>query len=199
MYLAIALSGFCALAGEVIWTRQLALLFGATVYTFSLILAVFLTGLGIGSVAGSVLSKAIDPRIAFGWCQLLIVAAIAWTAHELGVSLPYWPINPAISPSIWFNFKLDLVRALWARAAARLLWGASFPLALAAVSTRGRDAGRLVGGIYAANTIGAVGGALTASLVLVAWIGSQRTQQIMMIVSALAGLLVLDPARHGPR
>ena len=61
VYLAIALSGFCALAGEVIWTRQLALLFGATVYTFSLILAVFLTGLGIGSVAGSVLSKAIDP------------------------------------------------------------------------------------------------------------------------------------------
>ena len=51
VYLAIALSGFCALAGEVIWTRLLGLLFGATVYTFSLILAVFLIGLGIGSGA----------------------------------------------------------------------------------------------------------------------------------------------------
>jgi spermidine synthase len=193
VYLAIALSGFCALTGEVIWTRQLALLFGATVYTFSLILAVFLTGLGIGSVTGSVMSRTINPRIAFGGCQILIVAAIAWTAHELGVSLPYWPINPAISASIWFNFKLDLVRALWAVLPPAILWGASFPLALAAVSARGRDAGRLVGGIYAANTIGAVGGALTASLLLVAWIGSQRTQQIMMIVSALAGLLVLMP------
>ena len=193
VYLAIALSGFCALCGEVIWTRQLALLFGATVYTFSLILAVFLTGLGIGSVTGSVMSKAIHPRIALGWCQLLIVAAIAWTAHELGVSLPYWPINPAISASIGMNFKLDLVRAIWAVLPPAILWGASFPLALAAVSTRGRDAGRLVGGTYAANTIGAVGGALTASLLLVAWIGSQRTQQIMMIVSALAGLLVLVP------
>ena len=46
------------------------------------------------------------------------------------------------------------------RAAAGHLWGASFPLALAAVSTAGRDAGRLVGGVYAANTIGAVAGAL---------------------------------------
>ena len=198
VYLAIALSGFCALTGEVIWTRQLALLFGATVYTFSLILAVFLTGLGIGSVTGSVMSKTINPRIAFGGCQILIVAAIAWTAHELSVSLPYWPINPAISASIWFNFKLDLVRALWAVLPPAILWGASFPLALAAVSARGRDAGRLVGGIYAANTIGAVGGALTASLLLVAWIGSQRTQQIMMIVSALAGLLVLVTVRLRP-
>ena len=193
VYVAIALSGFCALSGEVAWTRQLALLFGATVYTFSLIRAVFLTGLGIGSVTGSVLSKTINPRIAFACCQLLVVAAIAWTAHELGVSLPYWPINPAISASIRLNFKLDLVRALWAVLPPALLWGASFPLALAAVSTRGRDAGRLVGGIYAANTIGAVGGALTASLVLVAAVGSARTQQIMMIVSALAGLLVLVP------
>ena len=57
VYLAIALSGFCALAGEVIWTRLLGLLFGATVYTFSLILAVFLIGLGIGSASGSALSK----------------------------------------------------------------------------------------------------------------------------------------------
>ena len=94
------------------------------------------------------------------------------------------------------NFKLDLVRALWAVLPPAILWGASFPLALAAVSARGRDAGRLVGGIYAANTIGAVVGALTSSLLLVAWIGSQHTQQIMMIVSALAGLLVLVTVRR---
>src|SRR5262249_41644465 len=41
-YLAIALSGACALGAEVVWTRLLSLLFGATVYTFSIILAVFL-------------------------------------------------------------------------------------------------------------------------------------------------------------
>src|SRR5215471_11955597 len=57
IYLSIALSGMTALACEVIWTRILSLLFGATVYTFSLIVAVFLVGLGLGSTVGSSLSQ----------------------------------------------------------------------------------------------------------------------------------------------
>ncbi len=53
VYLAIALSGMAALGAEVVWTRLLSLLLGGTVYTFSLILAVFLIGLGIGSSSGA--------------------------------------------------------------------------------------------------------------------------------------------------
>ncbi len=53
----IALSGFCALAAEVIWARALSLLLGATVYTFSIILAVFLVGLGLGSGTGAAMRK----------------------------------------------------------------------------------------------------------------------------------------------
>jgi spermidine synthase len=64
-------------------------------------------------------------------------------------------------------------------------------LALASVATRGQDAGRLVGGVYAANTVGAIVGSVFASLLLVAWIGSQHAQQVMMILSALAGMLLL--------
>ena len=196
VFLAIGLSGFCALAGEVIWTRLLGLLFGATVYTFSLILAVFLIGLGIGSSLGSALSKQVNPRVAFGWCQWLVVAAVAWAAHELTLSLPYWPINPALSVDIWLNFRLDFLRALWVVLPPATLWGASFPLALASVAEPGQDAGRLVGAVYAANTIGAVAGSLSASLLLIAWIGSQHAQQVMMGLSALASLLLLVPAEH---
>ena len=52
VYFVIALSGLCALGAEVIWTRLLSLSLGATVYTFSIILAVFLAGIGIGSSIG---------------------------------------------------------------------------------------------------------------------------------------------------
>ncbi len=55
VYVAIALSGMAALGAEVVWTRLLSLMLGATVYTFSLILAVFLIGLGIGSSLGAFL------------------------------------------------------------------------------------------------------------------------------------------------
>jgi spermidine synthase len=106
-------------------------------------------------------------------------------------SLPYWPINPTLSPSPWINFQLDLVRCLWAILPAAVLWGASFPLALAAVAAPGQDPGRLVGGIYAANTVGAIFGALGCSLVLIPWVGTQEAQRALIALSALAGLGLL--------
>jgi spermidine synthase len=191
---AIALSGFCALAAEVVWTRMLSLILSATVYTFSIILAVFLIGLGIGSSLGAALARRLArPALALGWCQLLTVVAMAWSAQMLAASLPYWPINTALATSIWFNFQLDVVRALWAILPAPILWGASFPLALAAVAGDVDDPGIVVGQVYAANTIGAIAGALGASLLLVAWIGSQHAQQVMMLAALVAGALVLVP------
>ena len=195
VYIAIALSGLTALGSEVVWTRMLSLLFGATTYTFSLILAVFLVGLGIGSSLGSSMARNLsNPRIALGWCQLGLCACLAWAAYTTSASLPYWPINPSISTSLSFNFQLDLMRAIWVMLPGAILWGASFPLALASVATRGQDSARLVGGVYAANTVGAIIGATVVSLALVGTVGSQKTQQILIGVAAMSGLLMLMPA-----
>ncbi|MBF8300138.1 MAG: hypothetical protein HW394_508 [Acidobacteria bacterium] len=192
IYIAIALSGMTALGAEVVWTRVLSLLFGATTYTFSLILAVFLVGLGIGSTIGSELARRVaHPRVALGWCQLLLCATIAWAGYATSESLPYWPINPSLSTSPVFSFQLDLMRAIWVMLPSTVLWGASFPLALGAVALRGQDPGRLVGGVYAANTVGAIVGALVTGLVLVGTVGSQVAQQILIGIAATSGLLVL--------
>ncbi len=194
IYVALALSGAAALAAQVIWTRQLALLLGATVYTFSLVLAVFLIGLGVGSSIGSFLSRSLThPRQAFGWCQVLTVAAMAWSAYMLNASLPFWPINVDLSTDVWRTFHLDLARTFWAVLPAPILWGASFPLAMAAVVREGEDSGRVVGGLYAANTLGAIAGSIGASLLLVAWIGTVRAQQALMVLAAISGLLILAP------
>src|SRR5208283_3725057 len=94
VYLTIALSGMSALGAEVVWTRLLSLLLGATVYTFSLILAVFLVGLGIGSSIGAMLTRSgINTRNALAWCQILCAVAIGWTAYAVTNGLPYWPVN----------------------------------------------------------------------------------------------------------
>ena len=56
-------------------TRILSVMLGATVYTFAIILAVYLVGLGLGSGIGSVLaSRVARVRVAFGVCQLLLAA-----------------------------------------------------------------------------------------------------------------------------
>lgn len=194
VYITIALSGLCALGAEVIWTRILALMIAATVYTFSIILAVFLVGLGLGSSVGSVLSRgAVRPRVALGVCQMLLVAAIAWTAWTLSSSLPYWPIDSQLAKSPWFNFQIDLMRCVWAVFPAACLWGASFPLALAAVASRGQDPGKLVGTVYAANTIGAIVGSLGFSVILIPWIGTQNSQRVLIALAAFAALIMLAP------
>jgi spermidine synthase len=197
VYLAIAMSGLCALGAEVVWTRLLSLLLGATVYTFSIILAVFLVGLGIGSSAGAFLARtAARPRILLGVCQMLLAGAVAWAAFMISKSLPYWPINPSIWTGEWgpwYAFQLDLLRAAWTVLPAAMLWGASFPLALAAVASPGQDPGRMVGGVYAANTVGAIVGSLAFSMIVIPQVGTQWAQRLLAILSAASALVALAP------
>ncbi len=201
VFLVIGLSGMAALGAEVIWTRLLSLMLGATVYTFSIILAVFLIGIGIGSGIGSaVAGESKHPRVALGICQFLLAAATAWAAFVISGSLPYWPVNSALSSSPWYTFQVDLVRVMWAVLPASLLWGASFPLALAAVAVKGKDPGRLVGTVYAANTVGAILGALVFSLILVPGIGTHRSQRVLVAMAGVSALLALaGPLRRSAR
>ena len=194
VYLTIGISGATALAAEVLWTRMLSLLLGATTYTFSLILAAFLVGIGIGSSIGSVIARSVaNARTALGWCQALLVVGMAWAAYSSTQMLPYWPVNPGLASSPRFLFEIDLVRCLWVVLPAALLWGASFPLALAGVGSGERDGGRLVGRVYAANTVGAIIGALCASLLLIAWIGTQQSERVLIALATVSALLMLVP------
>jgi spermidine synthase len=196
VYIAIALSGMAALGAEVTWTRLLSLLLGGTVYTFSIILAVFLVGLGIGSAVGAFAARtAASPRRALGLCQLLLIAAVAWTALMISESLPWWPINPSLlhDNSPWYTFQLDLARCLWTVLPPACLWGASFPLALGALASRGQDSGRLVGGVYAANTVGAIAGALAFSLLVIPRLGTLGAERLLIGLSAGAALAALLP------
>jgi spermidine synthase len=189
IYVTIALSGACALGAEVIWTRLMGMMLGSTVYVFAIILAVFLIGLAIGSAGGSWLVRLVPPRLALGWSQVLLIAAIAWAAHMIADSLPYW--RPLLETGPWKTAGHDLLRCIVAILPSALLWGASFPLALAAVASPAEDSGRVVGGIYAANTLGAIVGALAVSLWLVPWIGTQQSQRLLLILSAVSAWVAL--------
>lgn len=192
VYLTIALSGLTALGAQVVWTRLLSLLLGPSVYTFSIILAVFLFGLGLGSSVGALLARrARNALVTLGWCQFLLVAAIAWAASSIDAWLPYWPVYPVLSPHPWLTFQLDLARCLWAVLPAACLWGASFPLALAAAAPQHKDSGRMVGAVYSANTVGAIVGAVTFSMILIPAVGTLWAQRILIAAAALAAMLVL--------
>ena len=191
VYTAIALSGLCALGAEVVWTRLLALMLGATVYTFSIILAVFLIGLGIGSSGGSVWTRSLkNPRLALAASQLALAFAVAWTAYAVSDIIPSWPFNPLAVKDPWHLFRVDFMMCLFAILPPALLWGLSFPLALASLANKKQDSGALVGEVYAANTVGAILGAVGFSIVLIPWVGTQGSQQALIALSMVAGLML---------
>lgn len=199
VYFAIALSGMCALGAEVIWTRDLSLMLGPTVYTFSIILGVFLTGLGLGSSGGSALARNhANPRMLLAFCQLLQVLALLFAAFMLSDFLPYWVGNVDSTASPWHGFLSDIGRCVIAILPSAILWGASFPLALAAVApsndAHDTDPGRIVGEVYGANTIGAIIGSLAFSLVFIRYAGTQHSEQILIGLSLIAAIVLLKPS-----
>src|SRR5579871_612815 len=191
VYLTIALSGACALAAEVVWTRLLGMLLLGTVYVFSIILAVFLVGIAVGSGIGSALIKRVNPRYALGWCQVLLTLTVAWAAYAIVSVVPFFHDNVLVTNDAWQMYAMDLKRCLFALLPAPLLWGASFPLACAAAARSDEDPGVVAGDVYAANTAGGIVGALLMSLLLIPWIGSQQGERILIAGSLLAGLVVL--------
>jgi spermidine synthase len=203
VYLTIALSGLSALGAEVVWTRLLSLLLGGTVYSFSIILAVFLIGLGLGSGAGSIMARTYAAhRFALAFCQLALAGAIAWAAFIISSSLPYWPVNPGIYTNVygpWHVFQLDFLRAAWMVLPAALLWGASFPLAIAAIAVHGRDMGRMVGAVYASNTVGAILGSLGFSLIVIPHFGTRWAQQSLILIASASAIIALISCVSAPR
>ena len=193
VFIVLALSGFCALAGEVVWTRLLALSFGATVYTFSIVLAIFLVGLGIGSTAGAAIGGRVSPRWGLGLCQMAAAASVVWSAWMLARWLPYLPASAVEGANIWTVFRTDGLRGLAAIFPAPLFWGASFSIGLSALASRQEDQAGLVGRLSAANTLGAIAGALLTALVLIPRLGTQHAQQVMAVLSVLAGAVALNP------
>ena len=192
---AIGLSGFVSLGAEVVWTRQLSLLFGATVYNFSLILAVFLAGIGAGSLGGAWLAKRTDRAdLALAWCQLGLLAALPYGAYMIGYQIPFWQVGvnflPAVDASRPLLFVYDIARCAVSMGPATLCWGASFPLALAAANAGESDAGRLVARVSVVNTLGALVGTVVFSLVLIPGLGTQRAQQALALVAATAAVLL---------
>lgn len=204
VYFAIGISGLTALGAEVVWTRLLSLMLGPTTYTFSIILGVFLAGLGIGSAAGSRLAeKRGNPRMLLIGCQVLLALAIAWAGILLADWLPYWEGNLNSTAGPWIGFINDIWRSILPILPPALLWGASFPIALACAAQceTNADSGRVVGEIYGANTIGAIIGAVVFSLVLIPALSLHGSEQALIVISLVgaSAMIGLSFRALGPK
>jgi spermidine synthase len=194
VYLGTALSGLTALGAQVVWTRLLTLLFGATVFAFAIILAVFLGGLGIGSaVAAGLLRRGVSPLRGLAWTQLLLVPTVLLSAFVLARVLPY--ASPSASTPVQALHGLHVLRTIDVILPSAVLWGMSFPLALAAVNQAGGDPGRTSGLVYASNTVGAIAGALLVSFFAIPAYGTKWAEQSLVVLAGLSAAILFYGAR----
>lgn len=167
-----ALAGFSSLALEVAWFRLLALILGASVYAFSVMLLAFLVGIASGGEAGGWLADRLVRRPALGLAGTqLAVAAMVWAATWAWPKLPtlfvglYFVVEP--EPALLWPMKCLVAMLVMTPAAFGM--GATFPLltrVARAAATDGASLARTVGVVYAANTVGALVGAFLAGFVL---------------------------------
>ena len=90
---------------------MLSLIFSATVYTFSIILAVFLIGLGLAAhLAARSPGVSHGRRSRWAGASGLRSARCYWSAEMLARSLPYWPVSP--SASAFANVRIDMAASV---------------------------------------------------------------------------------------
>jgi spermidine synthase len=190
LYAAAALSGLTALGAQVVWTRLLTLLFGATVYAFAIILAVFLAGLGIGSAfATLLLRRGANPWRALTWTQLALVPALLGGGYLLVEVLPY--SSTGSGTPVRVLHALHVLRSVDVVLPGAVLWGMSLPLAFAAGSSSHGDTARSSGLIYAANTLGAIAGAIITSFWFIPAYGTQAASRFLVVLAGVSGALLI--------
>jgi len=191
---AAALSGFSALVYEVVWTRLLALVIGPTTYAFATMAASFIAGIAIGSAVGTrIASRTHRPGLWTGAAMAIAGAAATASAWYAATQLPLSVALEVADPSA------DLSGVLWQEAlrVALLLLpmtmalGAAFPLTLAMAGGTETAVARDAARVYAANTFGAIVGALCAGFVLIPWLGLRDSIRAAALLSAIGGGLVL--------
>ena len=183
------LFGFVALGAELIWTRLLLLHLGSRVYAFALILAVYLAGVALGAAAARVWRG--DPQRALAVCQAALAVAFALQVPgfaALGDILSW--VATVFRPTGFASLQWSLAGAVaLVLLPPTLLFGASFPLTVAAFPGRGGDAAR-TGTVGAANTLGGIVGTVAGPLLLVPLLGSQGALLTFGACSGIAAAIL---------
>ena len=184
--LSFAVAGFTALANEVVWGRMLMLYQGTAIYAFSAMLAVVLTGMGLGSLYGSRRADAwSDPLRVFARVQLCIGVAGA-LGLVLYDKMPLLPRPRLLAPLILLG-------------PVTFFWGLAFPAAVRSYSPLRTATGRSVGTLYSWNTVGCILGALAAGFLLIPTLGAGRTSGLLAGASLLVGIVLLAKHPRGLR
>jgi spermidine synthase len=174
-------SGFVALALEVLWTRMLAEGTGSNIYVFTTILAVFLFGIAVGSFLYRRFSRPERERLGVLGLCLGAIGLLAQLTVVLGSGI--------------LGHVSSKVGTVAVVLPATILMGYAFPLAGRLATPSAEAAGGSVGLLYAANTLGSILGSFSAAFVLAGTLGTNGSILLLGAINLLAGAALLTTDR----
>ena len=186
----LAITAFASLLDEIAWTRVLVMIVGGSAYAFTLVLLVFLLGIGIGS--------ALVARRGAAASDATADAAVAQSVTAAGAGLLFvlFGVLPGYIIAVFQMQSLGAVERLVAIGLAvgavvlipAVGMGMTFPLLTDLVAPRDAAGGADVGRAYALNTLGSIVGAALTGFVLVVTLGSDLTLRLGVLINVAAGL-----------
>ncbi len=178
-------SGFVAMAYEIVWGRLFQIQVGSSIYAFSIMLAVYLAGITLGSLLENrIFGDRIRPLPLFGWLQLFI------SVYGLfGLYIFTWlsPVNIIEMIDLKVMFLVPLLIVFPVTFALGLL----FPVASKIYVQSEETVGRQVGMVYSLNTLGCILGALLCGFALIPLFGIRITVLLLAGLSLLLGGITL--------
>ncbi len=186
------LSGAAALIDEIVWSRQLVLVFGNTTQAVSAILTGFFGGIAIGSAAGGrIADRVAAPLRMYGILELILGAIVLVTPISFGlIGGLYRGLYPSLEGVPLALALLRVALAVLALAPATILMGATLPT-LTRHLTRTVDLSSAFSRLYAYNTIGAIVGTEVAGFALIEVLGLSGAVAVGATCSGMAGLAAL--------
>ena len=186
--LAFGISGFCALAYEVLWTRILVFFLGSTSYAFSTILAAFLFGIAFGSyIFAKVADWTKSPVNLLGLVQIGIGLSAILLMPIFNKMFDVMLVFQGLPGGrIWTFFACLIVMVV-----PSTLMGACFPIVTRIYVHSKNQLGQSIGEVYSANTIGAILGSFCAGFVLIPLIGIRPSIALVVTLNLLIGCVLI--------
>jgi len=191
IFLLFFFSGAAGVAYEVVWTRQLSLLFGVSIYAVSAVLVAFMGGLGAGAeYFGGKLDKGLSPIRLYASLEMALgVYVLAFPLVFAAVEKAYLLLHPGYEGVSVYVIAMRLALAALALIVPTTLMGGTLPALAKYFSKSGHGPGRFTGALYAVNTIGAMAGCVAAGFWMIEHLGLTNTLRAGAIINISAGAL----------
>ena len=202
LYFCFLFSGASGLIFEIVWMRKLSLIFGNTIQAASIVIAVFMGGLALGSWIFGKLADSSNRLL-----RLYIFIELGIAASGLIISLFLMPVLDNVyiflhhlgleaGATLFFvRFALSVLILL----APTILMGGTLPVIGRYLVRSQSELGSRIGALYGINTLGGVLGVFTCGFWLIAAFGETRTILIAVSGNLAAGLLAFSALRAGMR